>query len=140
MPAAPEREDTWLITCSLEGRDLGVFDTKSGGEIDSEEVKYRPGGMGAEISLGGAKTIANLTIGRYVDRLRDWPIIKWLAAMAGAGRGTIGITPLDFHGVRAGDPLVYNGTLKQVTPPDIDSMGTDQAMLELEFTIDGDVA
>jgi hypothetical protein len=119
---------------------LGVWDTVSGGEIDSEESKYRPGGMGPEISLGGSKTIGNLTVGRYLDTARDWPLIKWLASRAGKGRGTIGITPLSADGASLGAPLVYGGTLKTVTRPDIDSTGTDAAILELEFTVDGSVA
>lgn len=137
MPPAPTREDTWLITAAVEGRDLGIFDTASGGELDSEESKYKPGGMQPEISLGGSLTIGNLTITRYCDRARDWPVIKWLLAQRGAGRGAIGITPLDPTGARSGDPLVYGGTLKTVTPPEIDSTGTDAAMLSLEFTCDG---
>jgi hypothetical protein len=135
--AAPTREDTWLLTVNVDGRDLGVFDTLSGGELDSEESKYQPGGMAAEISLGGRKTIGNVTIGRYCDRTRDWPLIKWLVARTGAARITIGQTPLDPMGARAGEPLTYTGTLKTVTPPDVDSTGTDAAQLTLEATIDG---
>jgi hypothetical protein len=140
MTPAPTREDTWLVTVSLDGRDLGVWDTVSGGEVDSEEAKYRPGGMSPEISLGGTTTIGNLTVGRNLDALRDWPLIKWLAGRVGRGRGTIGVTPLDINGARNGDPLTYNGTLKTVTRPDIDSTGSDAAMVELEFTCDGAVA
>ena len=137
MPASPTREDTWLITCSVDGRDLGVFDTLSGGELDSEESKYKPGGMAQEISLGGTRTYGNLTITRYCDRVRDWPLIKWLAGRVGAGRGAIGATPLTAFGERAGEPLTYGGTLKVVTPPEVDSTGGDAAMISLEFTIDG---
>jgi hypothetical protein len=140
VPPAPTREDTWLVTCTIDGRDLGIFDTVSGGEVDSEEAKYRPGGMQPELSLGGSRTIGNLTIGRYLDTLRDWPLIKWLSTRTGVGRGTIGVTPLTPYGERAGEPLVYNGTLKTVTRPDIDSTGSDAAILELEFTCDGSVA
>ena len=140
MPPAPTREDTWLVTLTLDGRDMGVWDTVSGGEIDSEEAKYRPGGMSPEISLGGSTTIGNLTVGRYLDTARDWPLIKWLAGRVGKGRGVIGVTPLSTDGVRAGDPLTYGGTLKTVTRPDVDSTGTDAALVELEFTCDGNVA
>lgn len=140
MPPAPTREDTWLVSVSLDNRDLGVWDTKSGGEIDSEEAKYSPGGMGPEISLGGRTTIGNLTVGRYLDTARDWPLMKWLAGRAGKGRGAIGITPLSINGERAGDPITYGGTLKTVTLPDIDSTGTDAALVELEFTVDGNIA
>jgi hypothetical protein len=137
MPVAPTREDTWLITCSVDGRDLGVFDTKSGGELDSEEAKYKPGGMAAEISLGGSRTYGNLTITRYADYVRDWPLIKWLAGRVGSGRVAVGLTPLNANGERVGEPLVYGGTIKTVTPPDVDSTGTDAAMLTIEATIDG---
>jgi hypothetical protein len=67
MPPSPTREDTWLITASVDGRDLGVFDTSSGGELDSEESKYKPGGMAGEISLGGTRTYGNLTRPRYCE-------------------------------------------------------------------------
>jgi hypothetical protein len=139
MPA-PTREDTWRIDVTVGGRVLGVFDSKDGGEIDSEEAKYAPGGMMPEISLGGRRTIGNITVGRYCDRTRDWPLIKWLANQVGAARVTIGLTPLDPNGIVGGDPLTYSGTLKTVTPPDIDSTGNDAAKLELECTIDGQVA
>jgi hypothetical protein len=85
MPVAPTREDTWLITALVDGVDLGVFDSKSGGELDSEERSTSPGGMAAEISLGGTRTIGNVTLSRYCDRLRDWPRIKWLHSRVGAG-------------------------------------------------------
>lgn len=139
MPA-PTREDTWFVTLRVDDRDLGVWDTFSGGEGDSEETKYAPGGMEPEISLGGRQTIGNVTLGRYCDRARDWPVIKWLFSRRGAGRGTIGVTPLAADGTRGGEPLVYGGTLKTVTPPPIDSTGGDAAVLELEFTCDGNVA
>jgi hypothetical protein len=137
MPVAPTREDTWLIALSVDGVALGVFDSSSGGELDSEESKYKPGGMAAEISLGGQRMIGNLTLSRYCDRLRDWPRIKWLYSRVGRGRVSVSITPLDADGVRGGEPIVYSGTLKTVTPPETDSTGTDAAQLELECTIDG---
>jgi hypothetical protein len=138
--ALPTREDTWLVTVAVDGRPLGVFDTKAGGEIDSEETKYAPGGMAAEISLGGRRTIGNVTVGRYCDRTRNWPIIKWLSDRVGSGRVAIGVTPLAFDATPGGQQMGYTGTLKQVTPPDIDSTGSDAAKLELECTIDGEVA
>lgn len=136
----PTREDTWLLNVSVDGRDLGVWDTFSGGEGDSEETKYSPGGMQPEISLGGRKTVGNVTVGRYLDAQRDWALVKWLYSRAGAARGVVGVTPLSASGARAGDPLTYGGTLKTVTMPDLDSTGTDAVNLELEFTCDGSVA
>jgi hypothetical protein len=133
----PTREDTLLVTVSVDGRDLGIFDQKSGGEIDSEEAKYNPGGMVGEISLGGRRTIGNVTVERYYDALRDHPLIGWLANRAGAARASIGYSPRDAGGVVRGDPYTYSGTLKTVTPPDADSTGNDAAKWSLEFTCDG---
>lgn len=141
MPnTAPTREDTWLVSLSVDGRDLEVWDTVSGGEIDSEESKYRPGGMAAEISLGGTRTVGNITLGRNYDFLRDHPLLPWLVSRVGAGRCAIGRQPLDINGVPQGSPTRYTGTLKTVSPPDIDSMSNDPSMVELEITIDGTVS
>lgn len=140
MPPQPTREDTWRVNVTVGDRPLGVFDSFSGGEIDSEEAKYPPGGMAAEISLGGRRTIGNVTVGKYLDRATDWPLVKWLASQVGAARVTIGLTPLAFDASSGGEPLVYGGTLKTVTVPDIDSAGNDVAKLELECTMDGAVA
>ena len=138
--ANPTREDTWFVSVSIDGRNCGPFDSLSGGEVDSEEAKYNPGGMVGEISLGGRRTIGNLTVGRYYDWARDHPLMAFLYDRAGKGRGSIGAQPLDVNGTPRGNPLTYEGTLKTVTRPDIDSTGTDAAVLELEFTIDTAVA
>jgi hypothetical protein len=138
MPTtAPTREDTWLISLSIDGRDLEVWDRWSGGEIDSDDSKYRPGGLAAEISLGGTRTVGNITLGRDYDYLRDHPLLPWLISKVGTGRASIGRQPLDLTGSPQGVPLTYTGTLKAVTPPDIDSMSNDAAILELEFSLDG---
>lgn len=136
---APTREDTWLISLSIDGRDLEVWDKISGGEVDSEESKYRPGGMAAEISLGGTRTIGEITISREYDRLRDHPLLSWLFNRVGAGRCVIGRQPLDYNGAPSGNPTTYTGTLKTVTPPDVDSMSNDPALLELAVTPDGTI-
>jgi hypothetical protein len=142
MAPQPTREDTHLLTLSLDGgpalgiKDLGIWDAKEGGEIDSEENKYKPGGMAAEISLGGTKTLGNITFRRYYDWLRDDPIMGFLIRCVGAGRGALGIQMLDVHGSPQGGLLGYGGTLKAVVPPDLDSTSNDPAMLACEFTID----
>jgi hypothetical protein len=134
--AGPTREDTWAVTLFLNGEDFGIWDTFEGGEVDSEEAKYPPGGMQAEISLGGRRTIGNVTIARLYDWSRDHPRIPDLNTWVGRVRGTIGRQPMDIFGSPRGRPIAYEGTLKTVTPPDIDSTGDSEALLELEFTID----
>jgi hypothetical protein len=130
-----QREDTWLVVLTVGQTNLGVWDTFEGGETDSEEAKYRPGGMNAEISLGGRQTIGNVTLTRYYD---EWlsSLSKWLRANCGMVRATIGKVPLNAFKQPVGVAEWYGGTLKRFTPPPHDSMGTDVAKAEVEFTID----
>lgn len=134
--AIPTREDTYLVNVTVGNLWVGTFDTHSGGEVDSEESKYRPGGMDEEISLGGRQTIGNVTVGRYYDVLRDHAIYKWLCRQAGKTRGNVMWVPLTINGHQIGEVVQEQGTLKRVQRSDIDSMGGDAATLELEFTID----
>lgn len=132
------REDQYNVTISatISGttRDLGTFDGFSGGEIDSEETKFWPGGLGEQISLGGRREVANFTVNRLYDLVRDHPIMGWLAG--GVGKGTIVASkqPIDPDRNAVGRPLVYRGTLKTVTPPDHDSESSDAGKWEMEVT------
>ena len=131
----PQRADTWLVTVNVAGRNLGIWDTLSGPETDSEESRFRPGGMNDEVSLGGRQTLGNAVLSRLHD---EWLATqtKWLRSQCGMARGTIGRVPLNAFKQQAGPPEYYGGTLKRVSPPDHDSMGGDAAMVEIELTID----
>jgi hypothetical protein len=137
MPT-PTRVDTWHVTAFVEDQPLGVFDNWSGSEADSEEAKYRPGSMDQEISLGGRRTLSNVTIDRYYDIFRDHELCKWLFKKAGQARATLARTPMTTGGVITGTPHWFGGTLKRVKEPDVDSMGNDVGKMELEFTIDSE--
>lgn len=134
--ASPTREDTWSVTLILNGIDEGVWDHKEGGEADSEELKYPPGGMVDEISMGGRRTFGNITISRYCDWARDWPKVPYWMQIAGSVRASIGQQPHDINKNPQGKPLVYGGTFKRVLPPEPDSTGSDESRIEMEFTID----
>mgnify|MGYP000981747695 CR=1 FL=1 len=131
------REDQYNVTVRIEGLanpNLGTFDTFSGGEVDSEETKYRPGGMAAQVSLGGSKSVGNVTVSRLYDLSRDHPIVAALIALAGRANMTVTKQPLNVDGSASGAPLVYTGKLKAVTPPDHNSESSDAAMIELEMS------
>jgi hypothetical protein len=133
------RQDQFAITASVDGRDLGVFETFSGGEIDSEETTYKLGAMGPRVSLGGSVNVGNVTIGKLSDLVWSQSIIHWLIGRAGKGTLTIKKQPLDVDGNAFGRPLTYTGKLKQVTPPEADANSSDAAVLELELTPAGTV-
>lgn len=131
------REDQFKVTLSIDGTDFGVWDKMTGGEKDSDESKYKPGGMAPEVSLGGSSTVNNITLSRLYELPRDHPLLPTLFAKVGKGIAVISKQPLDIEGAVFGKPTVYNAVLKQVTPPDHDSMSSDAAMIELEFSPSG---
>lgn len=133
------RQDTWAISITVAGRPCGIWDKKGGGELDSEEYKYSPGAMADPVSLGGRKTIGNLTVSRNYRLARDHrDLVSFLFGQVGKGRVVASIQPLDHDGIAQSDykPIVYKGTLKRVTPPDVDSESSTAAMIELEITTD----
>ena len=141
----PTRVDTWSITLSVEHPHVegsminyGIWDKKTGGEVDSEERVYHPGAMGPPISLGGRKIPGQVTLSRLYRLGRDHDNIQQLIDAAGGSRIVISQQPMDIHGnVYGGSPIVYTGTLKTVNLPEHDSEGTDPAMIEVVCTIDG---
>jgi hypothetical protein len=134
------RKDQYDVTVSVDGLgNLGTFDTFGGGEIDSDEQKYRPGGMAPPVSLGGAVTMGNVTVSRLFDLDRDNPIVHALIARVGIGGIAVTKQPLDLNKVPYGRPLVYTGKVKKVTPPDHDSTSSDPGLLEIEFVPTGTV-
>lgn len=142
--AGPTRQDTQRVTIQIKDplsqqlKNLGVWDKKSGGEIDSDQYKYKAGGMVPQISLGGTRTIGDLTISRLYrqERDHDWAqdLINW------AGKAVVTVTQhfLDVDGNEGEKQIVWVGVLKTVTFPDHDSESTDPAMIEIVVSPDAD--
>jgi hypothetical protein len=137
---APVRTDQFALTVFVDGRALGVFDKLTGGEADSEETKYRPGAMAAQLSLGGSTSVSNITVSRAFDPERDGPLLPFLLASRGLKQAVASLQPLDQDRKPYGRPIVRQGKLKTVKSPEHDSEGNAAAMLELEISTDGDVA
>lgn len=133
------RVDQRAVTLAIDGRDFGVWDKKSGGAIDSEGTKYRPGALGAMVALGGPTMVDNVTLQRLYVLERDHAEMPFLQGRVGRGNCTVTEQPLDVDGNAFGRPLVYTGKLKRVTPPDIDSESSDAALIELEIDTSGTV-
>jgi hypothetical protein len=131
------RQDTYSVTVTLNGVNEGVWDKKDGGEVDSEEFKYNPGGMVPPVSLGGRKNVGNVTLSRLFRLDRDQANLQRYINNVGRGSIVIAQQPLDIDGNAYGAPLIYRGTLKRCTPPTVDSESSSPGMIELEVTIEG---
>jgi len=135
-PTKPTRQDTFRVTLTVDHENFGVWDKKTGGDVDSNELKYRPGGMRPLQSLGGTTTPANVTLQRDYDRIDDHDRINTLLRKAGKVRATVHQQPLDFDGNPYGKTIHWKGTLKRVLVPDVDSEGNSAAMIEVEISVD----
>lgn len=140
MPAvrnAGTRQDTWVVRVMINGNSFGVWDKKTGGELDSDDLKYYPGGMVDPEALGGRRTTANLVLQRIYDRLDDHAKINTILNAVGKGRVSVSQRPMDLDGNEFGNPIVWNGILKRCLVPDVDSEATAAAMIEIEVSVSG---
>lgn len=134
------RQDQWSDTVTIDGVPSGIWDEVDGGEVDSGETKYRPGGMQPQVSLGGSTTVGNLTLTRLLDQPRDWDFMRRLMqSRTGKAPAVVSRQPLDRDGNPFGRPLIYRGVLKTVTPPKSNSnseeAGTWQIVVSTEGTV-----
>lgn len=115
---------------------IGVWENRSGGGGDSEELKHREGGMGEYVSLGGQQTLDNITIARRYDLVRDAPIVAELYRARGKARVTVVEQDLDEFGVADGRVHAWRGKLKAVKKGDSNANSTDVRMVECEISAD----
>jgi len=144
------RQDTFMVTLMVEhphknGQylDYGIWDTRTGGEIDSEEHLYHPGAMKEPYSLGGRVNPGNIIMSRNFRVGRDLQAqsipggIQTLIDAAGRSRVIITMFTMDRYKNVHTPAIVWRGTLKRVTLPEHNSESTsDPGMLEIECSID----
>lgn len=133
------RADQYLITVTVDGVDWGVWDMLSGGAVDSDELKYKPGGMAPEISLGGSVSVDNITLSRLYTLDEVQQRHKQLIRGVGKAQVKVGKQSLTLDRVPTGEPDVYTGILKTVTLPDADSTSNDAAQLQIEVSSAGTI-
>ena len=131
------RQDMFVVRLTVAGNTFGIWDKKTGGELDSEDVKYYPGGMNDVVSLGGRTNPGNITLQRLYDRKDDHDRINTL--LNGVGKALVSVSqrPMDLNGQGYGKPVIWTGKLKRVLVPDVDSEATSAALVEVEITVDG---
>ena len=134
---AGTRQDTFVIRASLNGVSIGIWDKKTGGALDSDDIKYYPGGMVPPIMLGGKKTTDNITLQRNYDRVDDHDKIGTLLNAVGSGVVDISQRPMDPDRNEIGKSITWTGILKRVMVPDVDSESTTASLVEIEVTISG---
>lgn len=140
------RQDQWAnsLTVQMGGRsvDLGVWDTLGGGDVAWSETKYSPGGMAPQRTLGGVKTVNNVTLGRLLDtdEKNDWATLQTIMQQRSEVPATVTRQPLDKDGRPFGSPLVYTGMIIGVAPGDTDSNAEGAQLWTVTISTDATVS
>jgi hypothetical protein len=135
------RQDQYSVTLTVRYNIGGASQVRSftmdgfeGGEVDSEDTKFYPGGLAEQISLGGRRTVGNVTVSKLYDTVTDHPNMGWLMGGVGKADCTVVKALLNVDGASVGNVLTYTGKLKRVEPPAFDSESTDAGMWEVEVS------
>ena len=139
MAGGPTRSDTYSVQVAIEHPtngnmiNYGIFDKMTGGEVDSDNSNYYPGGMSPPVSLGGRRSVGNVVVSRLYRLGRDHDVVGQLIDSAGKSSMIVTKQPLDVDGNVYGRPIVYKGTMKRVTAPEVDSEASAAGILEIVF-------
>lgn len=127
---------------------LGTFDKWSGGDVDSEDTRYRAGGRATEEVLGGTRTATDIVVSRLFRLAVDFANLNTLFDHVGKLDADITVgymkagndVAFDGVGTNIHGNTIYKGKLKTVKQPEHDSMSSDVALIELTFTVSPPVA
>lgn len=118
------------------GGDLAiVFETWSGGKLESEEAKHRNPITRRETARGGLASRGNVTLTRECDAAA-WALIPTLESSNGIDSVTAIRQMVGPRGEVVGKPFSVTGKLKNVEYPDYDLGGNDVGMLSIEISAD----
>lgn len=126
--------EQWLLTATLGGQPIGVWDASTGGDGDSETRSYRRGD-GALIPRGGPPTFDELTISRIWDNDRA-NFLQWMHSRGKSGM-TVTHTERDQDGNPVASGITYTGTLKKVTKGEPNSNESGDVMVTLTMNVTG---
>lgn len=124
-----------LVTATVDGLSLGVFDTRSGGDNVGTEVKHRPGGMGPEQTYTSLSSPTTITVSRVFENARDFELMRRLQAIAGRNHpASVTEQPLDGDGNAYGQPITWSGSFLGVKWGGVDSNSSTARMVELDIS------
>lgn len=134
------REDQAAITVTVDDKAYGdSWASVEGGNLEADDSKTRPGGMGKEVSVGGPASREDITVETQLSDI----VIGWhkeLENKIGTGRVKVGITFLAADRTPTGASQTMTGILKSVALPDMASDGNEVGMYQLVVSADEQAA
>lgn len=135
------REDMADIRVSVDGVPYGdSWFSVEGGNLEADDSKTRPGGMGSEVSLGGPASRDDVTVEtQLTDIVIGWH--KTLEQKVSEGAPTkVSYTFLSRLKQPVGASHTVVGTLKSAKLPDMDTGSSDAAMYSIVISCDEQAA
>ncbi len=125
------REDQADIRVTVDGVAYGdSWASAEGANLEADDAKTRPGGMGYEVSVGGPASRDDLTVEtQFTEAVSTFH--KTLESKVGVGQVKVGISYLGANRLPVGPAHTVVGTLKSVARPDSDAGSSDVGMYEL---------
>lgn len=124
-----------LVSLTVNVANLGVWDTFSGGDVVSKEVKHRPGGMGPEVTYTSLPSPTTVTVSRVLEYERDWETFRAYNAVAGKVGASVTQQPLDSAGNPYGNPIVWSGRFLGFKAGKVDSNSDNVRMIECDIAV-----
>lgn len=118
-----------IITVAVDGKSIGVFAGRSGGETTAEVTRYRPGGMQDEELYPGLPTTGDVTVSGSLKGRED--LARHLRTRTGLAPASITEQPLDNNKLPFGKPTTWSGLLTGVNTGDADAGSNEPRVLEL---------
>jgi hypothetical protein len=122
-----------LVTVVVDSQSLGVFDTRSGGESDSDITKKQTGS--GPLVLSGRPNHGDVTVTRVNINARDHELSRALRKRVGRGIMSVSEQPLDEDGNAWGKPTIWSGKLKTVDGGEYDADSEDARDLTLTMIV-----
>jgi hypothetical protein len=136
---APTKQNRFLVTIAELGgerKDLGVWDSWSGGEVTGEAEQYHAGGEADPTSDVSPGEASEIEITRGYEPARDAPLEKWLERRIGY-TFVLGKHPTQNKVPVPGALKTYRARLISVSTPEHDSMGRDWSRIAVRFVPEG---
>ena len=133
-------EQQWIpylsVISPFDGSVINVtFDKFSGGDVQSTPPKYRPSGMGDEISYLALPTYSDVTVTKAFQQ-NDLATQATLRSLAGRAEATVTLVPLDDAGHPWGQNRVYSGRLASVKDGNTDSTSSAVRSWDVDVSVD----
>lgn len=115
------REDQASITVTVDNVAYGAsWASAEGANLEADDSKTRPGGMGREVSAGGPASRDDLTVEtQFTDVVAGWH--RRLEGRVGNGRVNVTIAWMTPEREPTGVSHIVTGTLKRAAAPDMNS-------------------